>query len=111
MIATGRIMQETDAGFTVFVPCVNHKHQVRQSLQDVLVEFDDSRGITPAQRRKAYVLLGYIAAWWGYSPLEAVKEITKSIFRGHEYTLHDDTFSLADCDRTTARLHITDLIS
>ena len=110
MIASGQIVQETDKGFTVFVPCINHKEQVRRSLQEVLVEFEDSRSITPAQRRKAHVLLGYIAAWWGYTPLEAAKEITKTIFRGQEYSLHDGIFSLSDCDRTTARLYITYLI-
>lgn len=110
MITSGQIVQEVDKGFMVFVPCINHKEQIRRSLQDVLVEFEDGRSITPAQRRKAHVLLGYIAAWWGYTPLEAAKEITKIIFRGQEYTLHDGIFSLSDCDRTTARLYITYLI-
>ena len=110
MVTQGEVVRETDAGFLVFVPCSNHKDQVRRCQHDVLVQFDDGRGITPEQRRKAYVLLRYIAAWAGYIPMEAAKALTKTYFAAQEYDLRDGTFSLADCDRTTARLYITFLI-
>ena len=55
------------------------------------------------------MLISYIAAWWGYTPLEAMKEMLKLMFIGEAETLRR-TFSLSDCDMTTARLFITYLI-
>lgn len=110
MIAVGEVTKELDGGFLVYVPCSNHKEQVRRCKRQVVVEFDDGRIITTAQRRKAYVLIQCIANWWGYTPLEAMKELTKYMFRSVEITLKDDMFSLSNCDRTTARLYITFLI-
>ena len=73
------------------------------------VELVDARHISAAQRKKAYVLIAYIAAWWGYTPLEPMKEMLKLMFIGEAETLRR-TFSLSDCDMTTARLFITYLI-
>lgn len=110
MIAQARLMQEREDGFLYFVPCINHKDLVR-AAGNVLIDIPDPRKISKAQRRKAYVLLSYIAAWWSYTPLEAAKEITKMIFAGQEiFSLKDETFSLSDCSMTTARLYITFLI-
>lgn len=109
MLATGQVVQEDAGGFFVYVPCRHHKEQVRTSRRDVTIEFDDGRGITGAQRRKAYVLLNAIAEWWGHTPMEAIKEITKLYFLGTGFTLKD-WFSLSNTDRTVARLYITFLI-
>lgn len=110
MLAEGKVLEERADGFMVFVPCIHHKEQIRQASEMVTVEFDDGRGLTAAQRRKAYVLLGYISEWTGYTPLETVKELTKFAFMGTGYTCKRKLFSLSDCDRTTARMYITFLI-
>ena len=111
MIAAGRIAKEVDGGFLVFVPCVNHREQVRNSDSRVYVEFRDPRKISREQQKKAYALIGEIARWWGYMPQEAAKELTKVKFlTGGAPVMLADTFSLADCTVEEARKYITWLI-
>lgn len=107
MIINAETVQEYKDGYIVFVPCAN-KEIV--DIRNITVELPDRRKISNAQRRKAYVLLGYISAWWGYMPLENTKEITKLMFRGSPYQVADKDFSLSDCTMTEARLYITYLI-
>jgi len=97
-------------GYTIFVPCNVMQTELINAKDDVIVEFDDGRSITAAQRRKAYVLLKFIAEGLGYTPLEVTKELTKYMFIGTGYSVKDDMFSLSDCSRTEARLYITFLI-
>ena len=93
----------------VYVPYPVGQRKPEGCHESVGVEFVDKRRISAKQRRKAYVLISYIAAWWGYTPLEAMKEMLKLMFVGEAETLRR-TFSLSDCDMTTARLFITYLI-
>ena len=109
MILVGRIVKEADGGAMVYVPYPAGQRKPDGCHESVGVEFVDKRRISAKQRRKAYVLISYIAAWWGYAPVEAMKEMLKLMFVGEAETLRR-SFSLSDCDMTTARLFITYLI-
>ena len=109
MVLLGDVVEERDDGITVFVPFPHDKKKPEGYQSVVGVELVDKRHISADQRKKAYVLISYIAAWWGYTPLEAMKEMLKLMFVGEAETLRR-TFSLSDCDMTTARLFITYLI-
>ena len=109
MILVGHVVKEADGGAMVYVPYPEGQRKPDGCHESVGVEFVDKRCISAKQRRKAYVLISYIAAWWGYTPLEAMKEMLKLMFVGEAETLRR-TFSLSDCDMTTARLFITYLI-
>ena len=109
MILVGHVVKEADGGAMVYVPNPAGQRKPDGCHESVGVEFVDKRRISAKQRRKAYVLISYIAAWWGYTPLEAMKEMLKLMFVGEAETLRR-SFSLSDCDMTTARLFITYLI-
>ncbi|WP_338626201.1 putative HNHc nuclease [Selenomonas sp. TAMA-11512] len=109
MVLVGKVIEERDDGVLVFVPFRHDKKKPESYCASVGVEFVDGRSISADQRKKAYVLISYIAAWWGYTPIEAMKEMLKLMFVGETETLRR-TFSLSDCDMTTARLFITYLI-
>lgn len=109
MILVGHVVKEADGGAMVYVPYPEGQRKPDSCHESVGVEFVDKRRISAKQRRKAYVLISYIAAWWGYTPLEAMKEMLKLMFVGEAETLRR-SFSLSDCDMTTARLFITYLI-
>ena len=109
MVLLGDVVEERDDGLMVYVPFPHDKKKPEGYQSVVGVELVDKRHISADQRKKAYVLISYIAAWWGYTPLEAMKEILKLMFVGETETLRR-TFSLSDCDMTTARLFITYLI-
>lgn len=77
---------------------------------EVEVIWRDARRISPEQRRKAYALMGEIAAWSGDTP-ENVKAALKMDFRLKALeAMEKRLFSLSDCDMTTARLFVTYLI-
>ena len=84
--------------------------RLQRQLEKLLLKYQIVEKISMAQRRKAFVLLGYISAWWGYTPLEANKEITKQMFNGHVPCSFDTDFSLSNCSVEVARLYITYLI-
>ena len=109
MILVGSVVGETDRGINIFVPFPERIDKLYGCHESVGVEFVDKRRISAKQRRKAHVLIAYIAAWWGYTPIEAMKEMLKLMFVGEAETLRR-TFSLSNCDMTTARLFITYLI-
>ena len=109
MILIGHVVKEADGGAMVYVPYPAGQRKPEGFHESVGVEFVDKRRISAKPRRKAYVLISYIAAWWGYTPVEAMKEMLKLMFVGEAETLRR-TFSLSDCDMTTARLFITYLI-
>ena len=109
MILVGSVVGETDRGINIFVPFPERIDKLYGCHESVSVEFVDKRRISAKQRKKAYVLISYIAAWWGYTPLECMKEILKLMFIGEAETLRR-SFSLSNCDMTTARLFITYLI-
>lgn len=109
MVLVGKIVEEREDGITVVVPFPPDKKKPEGYRPMVGVELVDARHISADQRKKAYVLISYIGAWWGYTPVEAMKEMLKLMFIGEAETLRK-TFSLSDCDMTTARLFITYLI-
>ena len=76
----------------------------------VTVCWSDARTISPDQRRKAYALMGEIAAWSGSSP-EEVKAAMKVDFRQRAFGgLQQGLISLSDCTMTEARGFISMLI-
>ena len=109
MVLLGDVVEARDDGLTVFVPFPHGRKRPEGYQPTVGVELVDERHISADQRKKAYVLISYIAAWWGYTPLEAMKEMLKLMFVGEAETLRR-SFSLSNCDMTTARLFITYLI-
>ena len=109
MILVGHVVKEADGGAMVYVPYPAGQRKHEGCHESVGVEFVDKRRISAKQRKKAYVLISYIAAWWGYTPVEAMKEMLKLMFVGEAETLRR-SFSLSDCDMTTARMFITYLI-
>ena len=109
MILVGSVVGETDRGINIFVPFPERIDKLYGCHESVGVEFVDKRRISAKQRKKAYVLISYIAAWWGYTPVEAMKEMLKLMFVGEAETLRR-SFSLSDCDMMTARLFISYLI-
>ena len=109
MVLIGKVVEEREDGITVVVPFPPDKKKPEGYRPMVGVELVDKRHISADQRKKAYVLISYIAAWWGYTPLEAMKEMLKLMFVGEAETLRR-SFSLSDCDLMTARLFISYLI-
>lgn len=67
----------------------------------------DPRRILDEQRRKARALVRDIAMWSGYEDPDYIHMMMK-----YDFATENDIeyFSLADCDRTTARHYITHLI-
>lgn len=107
MIATvGRITSETPGAVLI-----STSRPPAENLADtVTVCWADARNISPDQRRKAYALMGEIAAWSGSSP-EEVKAAMKVAFRQRAFGgLQQGLISLADCTMTEARLFISMLI-
>lgn len=83
----------------------------------VTVLWQDSRQISPDQRRKAWALVGEIAAWAGYmtaADKDMLNQNMKIKFlceRADELTAEAiKRFSLSDVDMTTARMYITFLV-
>lgn len=74
------------------------------------VIWHDAAKISPEQRRKAYALMGEIAAWSGMTA-EQVKDVEKARY-WKQYTgeLDSELFSLSDCSMTEARGYINHLI-
>lgn len=109
MWANAQVVEERDGGFMLWLPCINHRSEVRRAGPRLLVDIPDPRSVTREQQQKAHVLIGYIADWYGGTPLETEKVILKEIFKGQYASIPDD-FSLADCSVEEARLFINWLI-
>lgn len=111
MILPATILRETGEGFTVFVPAgAAEKKFIKEHGGAPVIEIPDKRMVSRPQQAKAHVLIGYLAAWAGYMPIEMEKAITKEIFRQAKPSILEDTFSLANCTMETARDYITYLI-
>ena len=109
-IVSGKITDISPDGLTIFVPYSNWERAARREYEAVEVALNDGRTISPEQRRKAYALMGEIAAWSGYTPDE-VKLVQKHEFiDNHLKGLQKQLFSLSDCDVTTAKEFISYLI-
>lgn len=109
MIAYADVVGEQEEGFLLFLPCVNHKDLVKAAGKRIPVEIRDPRMITREQQKKAHAIIGDIARWYGDEEPETMKVLLKEVF-GYEMDTFTETFSLAACSRTEARLFITWLI-
>ena len=114
MIIPGKVTSIDPGGATIRVPFT--AAMVQKECSEAMVFLPDGRKITPEQRRKAWALVGEIAAWGGYQSrereqlnadlkrkflLERMDELTAKAIR---------TFSLGDVDIETASMYITFLI-
>lgn len=108
MIAHGRITNASPRALTIEVPY--DPRFVSQQWDEVQVDIPDGRRISPEQRRKAYALMGDIAAWAGMGDDEVKLTVKHEFMQRHLEGLHKELFSLADCDMTTARSFISYLV-
>lgn len=109
MWARAKVVAEEEGGFTLFLPCQNHHAEVIRAGPNLLVDIPDPRLVTRDQQKKAHVLIGYIAEWYGGTPLETEKAILKEIFKGQNEAIPEE-FSLGSCSVEEARLFISWLI-
>lgn len=84
---------------------------------DVTIVWHDARAISPEQRRKAWALIGEIAAFAGYVGAGDREQLNADMKRQFLIKHVDELtaeaikrFSLSDIDMTTARLYITFLV-
>lgn len=84
---------------------------------DVTVVWHDCRQISPDQRRKAWALIGEIAAYGGYVGAGDKQQLNLDMKRKFLIERVDELtaeaiqrFSLSDVDMTTARMYITFLV-
>lgn len=89
---------------------------IRQDMRGAAVFLADGRRITPEQRRKAWALVGEVAAWAGYKASEK-SSLNAELKRDFLIKRVDDLtakaigkFSLSDVDVTTASLYISYLV-
>lgn len=110
-IINGKILDfHTDGTVTIRARLPDIMRACLRRYSDVQIGFPDGRTISPEQRRKAYALLGEIAAYTGYGTEQAKLVMKHQFMAQHLETLQKELFSLADCDMTTAREFITYLI-
>ncbi|WP_196602105.1 putative HNHc nuclease [Pectinatus frisingensis] len=109
-IVSGKIVNITTDKLIIQAPYKNIERVCLRKYKDVCIGLPDGRRITPAQRKKAYVLLTKISEWSGYTPVEVIKETTKLQFMAETENITGKVFSLSDCDVTTAREYISFLI-
>ena len=77
---------------------------------DVLVIWQDSRSRSPEQIKKAWALMGEIAAYQGESKDEVYNEQKTAFTLKHLETLQDGLFHLSTATVSTARAFITMLV-
>ena len=77
---------------------------------DVRVLWSDRRSITPEQRRKAWALMGEIAAFQGETKEQVHAEQKTAFTLRHLEILQGELFSLSTATVSTARAYITMLI-
>ncbi len=113
MIATQGTAYEYKGGMAIKTTRPPAEHLSDQ----VVVLWQDSRGISPEQRRKAWALIGEISAAYGYLSAGDREQLNADLKRQFLIQRMDELtaeaikrFSLSDCDQTTARLYITYLI-
>ena len=110
----GQIVDADQQYLTIRVPF--SPEFARQGIRDAVVFLQDGRRITPEQRRKAWVLIGKIAAWAGYKASEK-SSLNAELKRDFLLKRVDDltakaigAFSLSDVDVTTASMYISYLV-
>lgn len=110
----GQIVDADQQYLTIRVPF--SPEFVRQDIRDAVVFLQDGRRITPEQRRKAWALIGKVAAWAGYKASEK-SSLNAELKRDFLLKRVDDltakaigAFSLSDVDVTTASMYISYLV-
>jgi predicted metal-dependent hydrolase len=114
--AVGYIKEVNEKGEIVILARLpNLERAIDRQYNEVEVIFQDSRKISPEQRRKVYALLGEIAEFVdGFRNSETIEDAKNQ--RKWEFILQnmEDTerkmFSLSNCDMTLAREFISYLI-
>lgn len=109
-IVSGKIVDVQPDYILIRAPYTNINRLITRRYDDVQVGLEDGRKITPEQRRKAFALVGEIAAWSGYEKDEAHLMLKHEFITRHLEQLQRELFSLSDCDITTAREYISYLI-
>lgn len=109
-IISGRIVDVQPGWVTIRAPYDNIDRLITRKYSEVQIGLEDGRRITPEQRRKAFALVGEIAAWSGYEKDEAHLTLKHDFIQNHLEQLQRELFSLSDCDITTAREYISYLI-
>lgn len=109
-IVAGKIVDVQPGWITIRAPYDNIDRLLTRQYDDVQVGLADGRRLSPDQRRKAFALVGEIAAWSGYSRDEAHLTLKHQFIQRHLDQLQQELFSLSDCDVTTAREYISYLI-
>lgn len=110
----GKIV-DADARFlTIRVPYT--PEYVHQDMKDATVFLADGRKISPEQRRKAWALVGEVAAWAGYKASEK-RDVNNNLKRDFLLQRADELtakaigkFSLSDVDVATASQYISFLV-
>lgn len=109
-IIGGRIVEAGPGYIVIRAPYDNAQRMIRREYEEVQIGLVDGRRITPEQRRKAFALVGEIAAYTGYERDEAHLTLKHEFISKHLDQLQKELFSLSDCDVTTAREYISYLI-
>lgn len=109
-IISGRIIDVAPGRITITASYDNINRLLLRQYGEVHIGLPDARRVTPDQRRKAFALVGEIAAFTGYTKDEAHLVMKQWFLERHLNTLEKKLFSLSDCDVTTAREYISYLI-
>lgn len=109
-IIGGKIVDVQPGYIVIRAPYDNIDRLLTRRYQEVQIGLEDGRRLSPEQRRKAFALVGEIAAWSGYERDEANLTLKHQFIQQHLDQLQKELFSLADCDVTTAREYISYLI-
>ena len=109
-IISGKIVDVQPGYIVIRAVYDNIDRLITRRYEEVQIGLEDGRRITPEQRRKAFALVGEIAAWSGYERDEAHLTLKHEFISKHLDQLQKELFSLSDCDITTAREYINYLI-
>ena len=109
-IISGKIVDVQPGYVTIQAAYDNIERLLVRRYDEVQIGMVDGRSVTPEQRRKAFALVGEIAAWSGYSRDEAHLTLKHEFIAKHLDQLQRELFSMSDCDVTTAREYINYLI-
>ena len=101
----GRVLEGKDAVYVV-----TQRPPIDNLSNDVMVLWHDRRAMSPEQRRKAWALMGEIAAFQGETKETVYAEQKTAFTLKHLDTLQEGLFRLSTADMTMARAFITMLI-
>lgn len=109
-IISGKIVDVQPGYIVIRASYDNIDRMLTRRYDEVQIGLEDGRRITPEQRRKAFALVGEIAAYTGYERDEAHLTLKHEFMNKHLDQLQKELFSLSDCDVTTAKEYISYLI-